>query len=76
MRRDVILSDFNDPKHSTSANLGKWKIVLYDSGGEKPEAIFGQLVIDNVKYVIKDEETGDILFAAPSGNVAYAKLVD
>jgi len=51
------------------SNSGNWKIYTYDS--DVPE-VKGQLTIDSTRYIVKDNETAEILLVVPAGNVSYA----
>lgn len=68
--KKINMSDFN-------TQIGNWKVYLYDNGGAGTlSPIRGQLSVDNIKYIIKDSQTGEPVFVAPSGNVAFVINID
>lgn len=70
--KKINMSDFN-------SQIGKWKIFLYDYGSGSvilTNTISGILVVDNIKYAIKDSVSGEPIFVAPSGNVAFVVNLD
>lgn len=63
--KKINISDFN-------AQIGKWNLHLYDSGGDKVPVVSGRLAVDNQKFMITDAD-GEIILVAPAGNVAFAE---